>query len=555
VHALLVLTGRRDPGVLLSGVTVVGELALQRELVRLGARLDPAHVERALVALDEACPPAGRPWAPLDRRRPTARPRGSPALGAVPLLTVDEVLAGAREAVERGPIESWMVWLHPSQVQLVTRPYSGPARIRGPAGTGKTVVALHRARHLARRSGARVLVTSFVGTLPVVHEALFGRLAPELARAVEFRGLHSWAVGLLRSRGHEVDVAGKHVFDAVWDDTGRRGPLAASPLPPGYWRDEIGAVIKGRGLTELDDYLALDRVGRRTPLREDQRRAVWTLYLEYEQRLRRAGQCDWDDVLVRALDSVRRRPLVPPYTAVIVDEVQDLTCTGVRLLHALVADAPDGLLLVGDGQQSVYPGGFTLAEAGVNVAGRSTVLTRNYRNAENVLRHALDVVSADRFDDLDPEPEPGAREVDVDRPGGDVATVRSRDQRSQQAALLHALRWTRDHGTSTGDMAVLVPDNAAARRWVAALDTADVPAALLTEYAGHTGPSVKVGTYQRAKGLEFCCVFLPDVDRAVPPQAPEETDDAYRDRAELQRRRLFVAMTRARDRLWLGHVG
>ena len=182
------------------------------------------------------------------------------------------------------------------------------------------------------------------------------------------------------------------------------------------------------------------------------------------------------------------------------------------------------------------------------------MLNRNYRNAAEVIRHALTVVSDDRFDDLESEPEPGARAVEVERPGGQVATVACDNQQSQRAVLIHALRWTIDHGTRPGDIAVLTSSNHKATEWHDALTAAGVPATFLREYDGHTVDAVKVGTYQRAKGLEFACVFLPDHDQAVPARGPDETDDAYRDRAELQRRQLFVAMTRARDRLWLGSV-
>ncbi len=368
--------------------------------------------------------------------------------------------------------------------------------------------------------------------------------------------MHAWARRLLSARGEAPVLDGQDAaFRAAWSAVGEPGLLGRSLLPVSYWRDEVGAVIKGRGLSDVDQYLALERIGRRNPLREEQRRAVWQLFEQYQQRLSETGVADFDDLLLLALDSIRNRPLSTPYTSVIVDEVQDLSCTGLRLLHALVGDRPDGLLLVGDGQQSVYPGGFTLSEAGVNVQGRATVLSTNYRNAAEVLARALDVVSADRFDDLDAEPELGARAVDVERSGGQVAYVACRDAASQSAALVHTVAWTIDHGTRAGDMAVLVPSNREVRAWRTVLEAAGLPVSLLNDYDGRPTDAVKVGTYQRAKGLEFTCVLLPDHDTAVPPQQPDETEEAYRERAELQRRQLFVAMTRARDRLWLGSRG
>ena len=127
----------------------------------------------------------------------------------------------------REPIESWMTWLHPTQAQLTSRSYSGPARVRGPTGTGKTVVALHRARHLASRPAARILMTSFVGTLPNVHRALFERLAPEHTGSVEFVAImHKWAVRLLRQRNVEFTLRtttdARQVFAETWRNVSRK---------------------------------------------------------------------------------------------------------------------------------------------------------------------------------------------------------------------------------------------------------------------------------------------------------------------------------------------
>lgn len=555
VRPFIVLVGRKLTAIELQGVTVVGEKSLNRELVRLPSRLDAAQVAMLVAAVEEHCPPMSVLSPPQRRVIRRDAPASSDLSGtADALIDPQEIWDAAVEAATREPIESWMTWLHPTQAQLVTRRYSGPARIRGAAGTGKTVVALHRVRELAKRPGSRVLVTSFVRTLPQVQESLFARLAPDLASRVEFRSLHSWAVRLLSTRGELQGRPGdgRRAFDAAWSDVGARGPLAASTLPSSYWREEISSVIKGRGLVDVKEYLDLVRIGRRTPLREEQRRAVWELYQAYQAELSNARECDWADVVTLALESVRRSAVVPGYTAVVADEVQDLSCVGLRLLHALVGDAPDGLLLVGDGQQAVYPGGFTLSEAGVSVVGRATVLNRNYRNAAQIFEAALEVVSSDVFDDLDVDSLPGTRDVVVDRHGGVVVSRTTRTFVEQREELIRALRAAIADGVRPGDIAVLTKHRREVDAWLVFLKAARIAAIALEDYDGTSSTAVKVGTYQRAKGLEFACVFLPDYDRAVDAQFDTETDDAYRERAELQRRQLFVAMTRARDRLWLG---
>jgi superfamily I DNA/RNA helicase len=447
-----------------------------------------------------------------------------------------------------------MTWLHPTQARLVGRQWSGPARIRGPAGTGKTVVALHRAKYLAAR-GDRVLFTVLVRTLGPVNRALLARMAPEHVDRIEFSTVHAVAARCLREHGrahHHQQEAAETCFWRAWAQVGQFSVLPGLGLPPRYWQEEIATVIKGRGLSEFEQYARLARVGRTAPLQPVHRRAVWELYESYERLRTVRGVLDRDDVLLVARNLVRASSDAR-YDAVIVDEVQDLTCVGLQMLHAFVGDKPDGLLVVGDGQQSIYPGGFTLAEAGVSVVGRSTVFARNYRNREKILRYAEAVVADDSFDDLDGVQEGGRRQVDVDRLGGEIYEVRVPGAAAQEAALCeHLVEFHASRHVRYGDMAVLVPTNAAAAHWLHVLDERDIPAVSLREYDGTGREAVKVGTYHRVKGLDFAHVCIPDRNHFPWPRRPAESADAFRERAALERRQMYVAITRARDSVWAG---
>lgn len=560
---MLVLARKKVPAVQLDGVTIIGERNLHTELVRLPRRLDNAGVAAVADALDLVCPPmlpgASERVIPSPRHAKPVAALQSDAYVAEALLDTGEIWRALADAACAAPVEAWMTWLHPTQTSLATKTYAGPARVRGVAGSGKTVVALHRARHLSRDAHARVLVTTYVKNLPAVQRSLFDRLSPSTASRVEFTNLHRWARKLLSARGIRVDLGepGRDHGSALsraWASSGVARELASTGQGRTYWRDEIAYVLKGRALASVDDYLELVRVGRKTPLRAEQRGAVWRLYERYEQLLAEDGIVDYDDVISLALASVRSEPLSTPFTAVIVDEAQDLSCQGMRLLHALVGDSSDGLFIVGDGQQAVYPGGFTLKEAGVSVHSRSTVLTRNYRNGSEILRAALEIVSGDDFGDLDVERDAGARAYETERPGGVVRRFPSVDRRSQRDELLADLRIQIDSGARAGDIALLVATKAAARTWRDDLEVNGVPTQDLETYEGVSNNSLKVGTYRRAKGLEFAQVYVPDIDPAITrPEDPEASDTA-RERSELERRCLFVAMTRARDRLWLGTV-
>ncbi|MBB4892352.1 hypothetical protein FHS39_001363 [Streptomyces olivoverticillatus] len=549
VHPLMVFAGRSLDATL-GRVRLLGELdaasALMAERCRLGAavvRAIAGHLEEVFPAYEASAVRPARPAAP-------SVPSVSTEDG---LFDVARLRDAAMEAARNAPIEQWMTFLHPDQVALVRRNWAGPARISGPAGTGKTVVALHRAAHLAQRTTGRILYVTFANNLPRVQSTFLREMSPAVADRIEFRSLHSWSLKFLEERRIPHRLHGdraRTAFNLAWSHRGRDSILSALEPAPHYWQEEVDYVIKGRGITRFEEYAAVVRRRRRLNLRRVHREAVWELYEEYERIRTERGVHDFHDLLGLALAEARERPASPPYAAVIADEVQDLTLVGVRLLHALVGDAPNGLLLVGDGQQSVYPGGFRLADAGIEVRGdRGQILRTNYRNAKEILDAALAVVAEDAFDDIDGTPTAGRRDVDSACHHGVVTRVVSRTPAEQDAALLAALR---DAGPDVWpDSAVLCRSKHETDRCRRLLADARIPVCSLEQYDGHPVDAVKLGTYRRAKGLEFKHVYLPD---HIPLASAAVNDDITRERQELFRAQLFVAMTRARDTLWLGTV-
>ncbi|MFI7355849.1 UvrD-helicase domain-containing protein [Streptomyces avidinii] len=558
VQPVMVFAGqRRDAS--LGRIRLLGEHEIGPVLLSQRARLRAEsvraiadHLERVFPDYRGSAVDQELPSAPESRRQ--SSPDGLFDLAGLR----DAALEGAR----RAPIEQWMTFLHPDQVALVRRNWSGPARISGPAGTGKTVVALHRAAHLARRTTGRILYVTFANNLPRVQSTFLKAMAPAVADRVDFRSLHSWAQDFLQERGVPVRLHGdkaETAFSLAWKHVGRGSRLAELDPAPTYWHEEIDYVIKGRGLTRFEEYATVPRRRRKASLHRSHRRSVWELYEAYESLRGERGVHDFNDVLSLALAEASRSRGRPPYAAVIVDEVQDLTLVGVRLLHALVGDVPNGLLLVGDGQQTVYPGGFRLTDAGIDIRGdRGQVLRTNYRNSKQILDAALTVVADDAFEDLDGERTPGRRDVDLTYHDGDVVRVTGPTVDAHDRELLDALRALPDGALA--DTALLCPSLRAIGHYQRLLTQAGLPVCQLEHYDGRAVDAVKLGTYRRAKGLEFKNVFLPRHDAVFATGTPAgtaggtQTPQTAREREELLRSRLFVAMTRARDLLWLGSV-
>jgi len=478
------------------------------------------------------------------------------------------------------PIEDWMIFLHPGQRAAANRRYQGPARVRGAAGTGKTVVGLHRAAFLAARNRdllaererqlvpdaapvLPVLFTTYIKSLPPVFESLYERLPGTRAGEVEFVHIDRLARRICEEVGEKafvnpskVDVAYKEAFkQTVTADTPLHGGFT-----PQYLRDEIAKMIKGRAIESLEEYLALPRTGRRAPLGRLQRTQVWQLMECWDAHMARHGTIDFCDVILRALAHARGRAS-PAYSAVIVDEAQDISLAGLQLLRALVnapdfaADRPDGLMVLGDAAQRIYPGGFTLRQAGVEVRGRTTLLTENYRNTAEIIGAAMAVAGDHEVEDLGEDVRRGDEPISTVRSGPRPVLVQASGldaQADEIARRIESLRRS-DSGIGPGDVAVLAPFNTSANRVRSRLRSHGLAAQSLDGYDGRPNDRVKVGTYHRAKGLEFKAVFLPHLGR-FPPRARKgsSSEEAAEDH-ELAVSQLFVAMTRARDLVVLLH--
>ncbi|PSR67331.1 DNA helicase UvrD [Nocardia sp. MDA0666] len=482
-------------------------------------------------------------WFALLSADSNAVPETLPADG---LFETTTLRADERARALKRPFSEWMTFLDPAQLDLVYRNYNGPARFSGPAGTGKTVVALHRMARLSKEGAGRQLFTSFVRTLPAYHESGFRRLAPHAGERVEFAGLHSWTTQFLRSRDIGCRLgSGDNAFYHAWR-TARRHLEPLEPNPS-YWKDELHRVIKGQGI-DRDLYLKIDRVGR-SGLRLDKthRELVWAhLYLPYQAALQDLATVDFNDVIDLAIDELRAAPLDAPYDLVVVDEVQDFTLMELKLVHQIAGGTSTSpLLLVGDGQQQVYPGGWRLSDAGIPIVGRGAVLRTNYRNRAAVHDYAKRVDATNTVDDLDGAPGFVLRDSEVVLPGGAARSEtfsRSRAEEKVIAALT-------DSGYPHSDVAVITDTDRQAERIRAALRRKRIPAVSLEHYDGTQHDAVKVGTVHRAKGMDFAAVFhLTDA-----PAAPvDRLRGSERDRAELAARQTMVALTRARDHIWIG---
>jgi hypothetical protein len=572
VHALVVLAGNSAVHARIGTVEMIGETGVASYILQRGLRFTENQFKRVLAASLDYFPvvadPMQRTIAAQDTGNQLADELTDPnhvsgylaVQDTLPTITSAQLMSQVAAVVRAPALEEWMAFLDPEQARLVRRSFNGPSRIRGAVGTGKTIVGLHRAAYLARTQPGVVLVTSFVSTLPAAQASLMQRLAPDIRERIEFVGTQSFAKRLLSDRGVRTNLQPSIAdaeFEIVWRTIGKPGLLGAIEPKSTYWEDEIDHVIKGRGITTFEEYAQVERTGRLRGLTIDQRRAMWELFTAYQARMLARGAHDEADIILLAEQSLREEPL-DRYAAVIVDEAQDLSAAMVRMLHHLVGDNPDGLTLIGDYKQSIYPGGFTLAEVGISLAGRGVVLGTNYRNTAEILRFAESLFSGGDFIDIEGVRKSSVDNVAVPRSGPTPLLVRFSNRAAHDIEIPRRVRTlVTDDGIEYGDIGILALTTFGVRAAVASLQKANIPVLELTHFDGRPVNAVKVGTIKRAKGLEFKQVMLVQVPANLLPGEHDlvpAQEGAAAEHTELQKRELYVAMTRARDGLWVGTI-
>ncbi len=452
------------------------------------------------------------------------------------------------ERVLEGSVEEWMFYLHPNQLRIVKATPTGPMRVRGGPGTGKTVVGLHRARWLVQNGHAkRVLMTTFTRVLPTLWEGLFREFASREAPFIETETIDKIAADIVRKVDGNFSAAEHGECRKTQQTSLTLFKVSPDVMSPEAFTTEIDQVILGRRL-DRDGYLTIERRGRGQRLDRATRERIWDAYEDYCARLKRNGKTDWAHVRARALTLIEAGH-GPRYDAIIVDEAQDLTEAHVRLLLALDSDPEHkNLLFVGDGQQRIYPGGYSLRSVGIDVRGRSHPLRTNWRNTQRIMQAAEAFIGDLTFGDLDDD---GKIHRDADalplpqRVGTPPVLHLSPDLVTTEAALGLQIEILLA-SYAPEDLAVLVQTNSESELVERMLK--EHPTRNLFAKSWVTDKGISVGTHARSKGLEFKAVIVMSVNENAVRTALSDAVDKD-DALEKWLRTVFVAMTRARDEL------
>ncbi|HWO94515.1 MAG TPA: 3'-5' exonuclease [Dehalococcoidia bacterium] len=464
------------------------------------------------------------------------------------------------EELERAleyPWEKWTVFLHPAQRELVERDYSGPARVSGSAGTGKTVVALHRAAHLARSNpDARVLLTTFSEPLANALRVNLRRLIsnePSLAERLEVHSIG--AIGLRLARPHlgDIRVATAQEVAALIEKAATEVP--GHRFTATFLQTEWDQVVDAWQLDSWEAYRDVQRLGRRTRLPEARRAVLWSIYERVWRRLANQGMVTEARMFTRLAERLAAGSR-PPFDHVVVDEAQDMSVPYMRFLAALGGSGVNALFFAGDLGQRIFQQPFSWLALGVDVRGRSRTLRVNYRTSHQI-RTQADRLLGPQVADVDGNIEERKGTVSVfNGPPPEIIVCPSEESERETVSRWIAQRVK--EGVAPYELGIFVRSKVQLDRARKAIEAAGLPHALLDEGAEATTGRASLGTMHFAKGLEFRAVVVMACDDEVIPL--QERIESIGDEADLEdvyateRHLLYVACTRARDHLLLTSV-
>jgi hypothetical protein len=542
----LLFAGIPDDTMLGYGVPTewLGEVRRANEdtLFDIAERL-PQEAAEALLNLATGTAPAMPERAPIEAD-PFAHPD---AQRRFRVLTNVEELERALDY----PWDKWAVFLHPAQRRLVERDYNGPARISGSAGTGKTIVALHRAVALARRHPqGRVLLTTFskalANALRIRLRTLTGN-EPDIAGRIAVHPVTGIGYDLYTAAFGQPSIAPPALIESLLRqaDAEVQGHRFSHRFLIGEWCEVVDAWQLG----SWEDYRDVARLGRKTRIGGKQREILWSIFERVRTGLAERKAVTWPDLFGRVAAHMAANK--PPFDFVVVDEAQDVGVAELRFLACLAPNRADGLFFAGDLGQRIFQQPFSWRSLGVDVRGRSYTLRINYRTSHQI-RVQADRLLPPALSDVDGVSEDRRGTVSVFN--GPFPTIETFDDPEQESEAVGAwIAGLFKDGVQPHEIGVFVRSTHELRRAKAAVKHADATSAELSDRIEVTPGKLSISKMHLAKGLEFRAVAVMACDDEVIPS--QERIENVADEADLEdvynteRHLLYVACTRARDHL------
>jgi superfamily I DNA/RNA helicase/mRNA-degrading endonuclease RelE of RelBE toxin-antitoxin system len=466
------------------------------------------------------------------------------------------------EEMLAAPLEKWRVFLHPTQRRLVEKDWNGAVRVLGGAGTGKTVVAMHRAKWLAEhrftKPTDRIFFTTYTRNLAIDIENNLSKIcSPEIMSRIFVENIDSWVINFLKQEGIKARIVYDNDLDELWSQAYTLAP----EFSLAFYQDEWREVIQPYNVKTLKEYLKAPRVGRGTRLNRVKRAEVWHVFAEFNSLLQEKGWKDRQTAIRDACSLLKNKQgETLPFKAVIVDEAQDMGTEAFSLIRAMIPAGKNDLFIVGDPHQRIYQHKVTLSHSGIEIRGRSSRLRLNYRTTDEIRKWASQVLSGSTFDDLDG----GQNDLNDYRSllHGKEPLVKGFKTFNEEVEYLvdQLQRITQEENTLSG-CCLILRTKSLIDSYSKALNALGITTCQIhrSQADDLTTPGLRVATMHRVKGLQFEYVLLAGLTKdELPPKRILDRLPDNRARLSLiesDRCLLHVAATRAKKEVLVTYYG
>lgn len=461
------------------------------------------------------------------------------------------------------PLDKWRIFLHPTQRRIVNKDYSGSVRVLGSAGTGKTVVAMHRAKYLASKVGPKdkILFTTFTANLAAdIKENLRKLCDVNLMRKIEVINFDAWVNHYLIKKGYKAQI----LYDidrlkSLWERALVEGQENIG-LPVEFYIDEWIRVVVPQETFTLAAYIKASRLGRGTRLDRKKRIAVWKVIEAYMNIMKEEKVRDFNYATYECSALVANNEADGIYNHIIVDEAQDLSDNAFKLLRTMAGtEHANDLFIVGDSHQRIYKNRASLSKCGINVRGRSSILKINYRTTEEVRKGALAVLQNISFDDLDEATDVGDRCQSLTH--GKMPQVQEfKTSEAEIEFIVKEIKRLAINGVTLSDICVVTRTNRLLDIYEQLITENGITCRKISrkESDDRSRGGVRLATMHRVKGLEFQYVFVVAAnDKIIPLQSAIQFSDSAAQEESITSEKclLYVAMTRAQKAVYITGYG
>jgi UvrD/REP helicase N-terminal domain/UvrD-like helicase C-terminal domain len=468
-------------------------------------------------------------------------------------------------AILNEPLEKWRIFLHPSQQKLVERDWNGPVRVLGGAGTGKTVVAMHRAKWLAQDLFAKdkdqILFTTFTRNLAAdIQENLSKICTKDMMRRIEVVNLDRWVSVFLKKNGYDYTIDYGQRTRSIWNKALDLVP-ADLDYDLSFYREEWELVIQPQAITSFEEYIKASRVGRGTRLNRKTRKLVWTVFEEYRILLNEEGLREGADAMRDARLLLRKKEPNLPYRSIIVDEAQDMGTQAFKLIRQMIPkECQNDIFIVGDAHQRIYRHKVVLGQCGINIIGRGKKLRVNYRTTDETQKWAVGLLKNVKVDDLDGgiDDQKGYKSL----LHGSLPKIKTfgifQEEINYIAEYLHQME---KKGIPIKEICLVARTNNLLNQYQSIIQEKGFQTYLIkrTEAEDPKAPGLRLATMHRVKGLEFDRVIIAGVNQGIIPlenSSIQTYDPIIKQEAEVHERALlYVAATRAKKEVVVTSFG